>query len=159
MHDRRVSLYAPLTLRPGVSRRLTVLVWTVHLAALPVLLPLPLPFWAKGGLLLGLAVSLYHSHRTHIARAAPRAIREAIWDETGAWRLSLAGGDLVRADLLPDSYVSLSLVVLNFRTRERRRMGLILPADALPPHYLRRLRVRLKLEYGKPDAAGSAHAS
>ncbi len=150
----RKPLYAPLRLRPGRSPRITLYIWAIHLAALPVLIPLPLSPWLKACLLPLLGVSLYRAHRRHVSRQSPDAIEEAVWDAQGAWRLRLASGVTLKADLYPDSFVTVALVLLNFRSGRRRRT-LILTPDALDRDTLRRLRVRLKLQYGKQGDRGS----
>jgi hypothetical protein len=58
----------------------------------------------------------------------------------------------VQARLSPSSFVATGLVVLNFRHGRWRACSLVLLPDALDPHLLRRLRVRLRL-------AGSCHSS
>ncbi len=149
MTGHRTPLYAPLRLRPGVSRQLTLYVWAIHLLALPGLMLIPLSPWLKVCIIMLLASSLFCIHRRHIGRQSPQAIEEAIWDEQGIWHLRLASGDTLEADLFPDSFVSLTLVLLNFRAVRYHR-SLILAPGALDRDTLRRLRVRLKLDYGKP---------
>ncbi len=154
MYAHRAPLYAPLRLRPGVSVQLMLYVWAIHLSALPGLMSVPLSPWLKVCMGVLLVSSLFRIHRRHIGRQSPQAIEEAIWDEQGTWRLRLASGDTLEADLLPDSFVTLSLVLLNFRV-DRFHRSLILAPGALDRDTLRRLRVRLKLDYGKSgDGSG-----
>lgn len=115
---------------------------------------LPIPGWLTVGLQLLLAASLVRTYRNHIAKSAPRAIVEALWDIDGQWLLTLASGDVVEAKLRPDSFVSVPLVVLNFKTAPWwRNSSLLLTGDALDKDLLRKLRVRLKLGDGKALAA------
>lgn len=144
------AVYAPLRLEPGRSPRLAAFLLLVHGLALVALMVAPLSLWARLGLGLMLVASLLHGHRLHIARDSPRAITRAVWDELGRWRLTLASGRTLEATLLPDSFVTLPLVVLNFRTGPWwSRRSLILAGDAMGAEPLRKLRVRLKLEYGR----------
>lgn len=144
------AVYAPLRLEPGRSPRLAAFLLLVHGLALAALMAAPLSLWVRLGLGLVLVASLIHGHALHIARASPRVITRAVWDELGLWRLTLASGRTLEAQLLPDSFVTLPLVVLNFRTGPWwSRRGLVLTGDAVDPELLRKLRVRLKLEYGK----------
>ena len=146
-------VYAPLRLQPGRSPRLAAFLLLIHCLALAALTAAPLPLWARLGLGMALMASLTHGHVLHIARGSPWAITRAVWDELGLWRLTLASGRTLEAELLPDSFVTLPLVVLNFRTgRWWSRRSLILAGDTVDPELLRKLRVRLKLEYGKEQA-------
>jgi hypothetical protein len=129
----------------------------VHGLGLAVLLPLPVPGWVQllAALLVlaGLVYNLLH----HLQRRLPWSIREAWWDEQDIWTLTLASGRQVEARLLPDSLVTVSLLVLNFRLGSWRRASLVLPGDSLPPDLQRRLRVRLRLTYRRvPNAPKEA---
>ena len=140
-------LYAPLRLQPGRSRLLAVFLLTIHVLALVALIPLPLEVWWKLAIVGGLLVDLGWSYRLHAVKTSGSAIVEAVWDGEGIWQLSLGNGDQVEAVLLPDSVVTLSLVVLNFRGNGRRR-SLVLTIDNTDAEQLRRLRARLRVESG-----------
>lgn len=142
------SLTTPLRLAPARSRPLLVfLLLGCSLAAIS-LLVLPQHFaWKALGILV-LGVMLYRYYRCHLKRSAPGAIRSAVWDEQGNWQLDLADGSRVDAVLLPDSFLTVHLVILNFRIDGMRRSrSLILTGDSVHPDLLRRLRVRLRLTY------------
>ncbi len=144
------AVYAPLRLQPGRSRSLAAFLLLVHGLSVAALVITPLPLWLQLGLGLLLMASLIHGYALHIFRAAPQAITTAVWDELGLWRVTLASGRTLEAQLLPDSFVTLPLVVLNFRTGPWwSRRSLVLAGDAMDPELLRKLRVRLKLEFGK----------
>ena len=144
------AVYAPLRLDPGRSPRLAAFLLLVHGLALAALVITPLPLWLRLGLGLLLMAGLIYGFTLHIARGTPWAITRAVWDELGLWRLTLASGRTLEAQLQPDSFVTLPLVVLNFRTGPWwSRRSLILTGDAVDPELLRKLRVRLKLEYGR----------
>jgi len=148
-------VYAPLRLQPGPSARLTLFLLLVHALALAVLMVTPLSLWVRIGLALLLVVNLFHGLGRHAVRRSSQAIATAVWDELGLWRLTLVSGRTLEAELLPDSFVTLSLVVLNFRTDGRwGRRSLVLTSDSEDPERLRRLRVRVKLEY-RQETAGS----
>lgn len=149
------ALYAPLRIEPARSMRLAIALLAVHCLAVAAVVILPVPFWGRLGLGLVLLLSLGHGFRLHIVRNTSHAIHSVVWDELGIWRLTLASGETLDARLLPDSFVTLPLVVLNFNTNPRRRSrSLILSGDAVHPDLLRKLRVRLKLEYGKAAKDG-----
>lgn len=154
-------VYAPLRLRPGRSSRLAAFLLLVHSLAVAVLTATALPLWVRLGLVLALVASLIHGHALHVARDWPWAITGAVWDELGLWRLTLASGRTLEAELLSDSFVTLPLVVLNFRTGPWwSRRSLVLASDAMDREMLRKLRVRLKLEYARdPGRAVPPRAS
>jgi toxin CptA len=142
----------PLDLRPRPSSRLAFLLLVIHAAAAAVAVALPLD-WPWRVLLLS-AVLLSGAYLTagHWLRRLPWSVREALWQPDGAWTLTLGSGRQVEARLLPSTYVSPVLVVLNFRRSGWRPCSLVLFPDALDPDLLRRLRVRLRLAGGRiPD--------
>ena len=146
----RSALYSPLRIEPGRSLRLTTFLCTAHALAAVAIIAVPLPIWAQLLAAVLLALSLVHGIRLHIVRNTDHAIKSALWDELGIWKLVLASGDCMDARLLPDSFVSLPLIVLNFRVGSRwRSFSLILTSDSIDADLLRKLRVRLKLEHGK----------
>ena len=152
----RHPVYAPLRLQPGPSRYLALFLILAHGLALATLVITPLPLWIRTVLGLLLAASLIHGFRRHVTRRSSGSITTAVWDELGLWRLTLAFGRTLEAQLLPDSFVTLPLVVLNFRTGSRwGRRSLVLVNDAEDAERLRQLRVRLKLEYRKGSSQGN----
>ncbi len=150
------ALYSPLRLQPQSSRRLALYLLSIHALAALSLLAVPMPLWLKPGLLLLLAGSLDWSYRMQVKRSAQASIVDALWDGEGHWELTLRSGERIQAELLPDSFITLSLVVLNFSTSRWRRRSLVLTTDNTDPDLLRKLRVRLRLEYreGKPTNPG-----
>ena len=135
--------------------RLTIFLFVAHTLAAVAVTAVPLPLWVKLGTGLLVALSLVRGFRLHIARNTARAISSVLWDEMGVWKLTLASGESLDARLLPDSVVTLPLIVLNFKTNSRwRSRSLVLSSDAVDADLLRKLRVRLKLEYGKETNGG-----
>jgi len=122
----------------------------VNALALLVIAGSPLPGWGRLALGGALAIQAWREMTVHILRSSSRAILEALWDGQGDWTLHVASGTWCPAELERDSLVTLPLVVLNFHARSRRRCSLILTTDNCDPELLRRLRVRLRLEYGRP---------
>lgn len=149
------ALYAPLRIEPGRSPRLMIFLFSVHTLAAVAVTAVPLPIWMQLGTGLLVALSLVLGFRLHIARNTAQAISSALWDEKGIWKLTLASGENLDARLLPDSVVTQPLIVLNFKTGSRwRSRSLVLPSDAVDSDLLRKLRVRLKLEYGRETNGG-----
>ncbi|WP_041447129.1 protein YgfX [Thiocystis violascens] len=137
----------PLLIRPRRTWRLAVFAGLTHGLAGAVVFVLPIglyryPLW----LLVG--TGAFHAFAVHVLRRAPWSIRTALWQPDGDWLLTLNSGAEIEASLSPATFVSLPLVVLNFRSGRLRRHALPLFADALDPEQLRRLRQRLRMDGG-----------
>ncbi|MBK5963698.1 hypothetical protein CCR95_06265 [Thiocystis minor] len=134
-------------IRPRRSWRLAVFTGLTHGLAGAVVVMLPIypyrdPLWILVGL------SAFHAFAVHVLRRAPWSIRTVLWQSDGDWLLTLNSGAEIEASLSPATFVSLPLVVLNFRSGRLRRHVLPLFADALDPEQLRRLRQRLRIDGG-----------
>jgi toxin CptA len=149
---------APLVLRPGFSRRLAVFLGLSHAAALLAVLGLPIAWYWRAGFGAAVLASLARQSALHLLHRAPSAVREAVWAAEGAWTITLGSGRTVDASLLRSTFVSTSLVVLNFRCGRWRRHALVLLPDNLEANLLRRLRVRLRIAGGHGDGAAQAGA-
>jgi toxin CptA len=148
----------PLHLRPGISRRLGQFLILTHGTAAVAALLLPIPWYARAGLIGVLAADLGYQAGRHLVRRLPWAVCEAVWESDGSWMLTLSSGEQREARLLSTSFVSVPLIVLNFRCGRWRRCSLVLPRDSLDPDLLRRLRVRLRLT-GSPVSSVSDAAA
>ena len=136
----------PLRIRPRASARLAVFLLLAHGVALGVIAGLPLD-WSWRLVLVGAVVlGLAHACAGHLLYWLPWVPREAVWQSDGRWTLTLVSGREVEPRLLASSYVSASLVVLNFRCRRPPLCSLVLLPDSLDREPLRRLRARLRLQ-------------
>jgi toxin CptA len=135
----------PLLIEPRFSRRLAWLVGLTHLAAAAVVLVLQLGLTSFLLLLLVLASALYIGY-VDVLRRAPWSIRSAIWNPDGTWQIHFVSGAEREVELTPATFITLPLVVLNFRMGHLHRRALPVFADALHPDQLRRLRQRLRIE-------------
>jgi hypothetical protein len=117
----------------------------LHVFALLVLLPLPVPWWVKPPLMAAVVIQWVIVWRHHLDLKAPAAVKSLQWNADGRWELFCADGTAHAARLLPAAYVHPWLVVLRFVTEDKRRCSVVLPADGLPEDEHRRLRVRLGL--------------
>lgn len=135
----------PLVLRLRRSRRLLLYAIAIHAVALIVVLLLPIGLW-RLPLLSLILLGAIHVHAVHLGGWAPWSIQTLEWHPDGAWALTLTSGERRAATLLPSTFISLPLVVLNFRVGRWGRRAVPLFADALEPDRLRRLRVLLKIE-------------
>lgn len=82
-----------------------------------------------------------------IKRGGVGAIDSMTWKEGTDWVIEFKNGYRYETQLLPSSFVSPWLVVLNFEcTDEQPRRSVTLFRDALDDESFRRLRVRLGME-------------
>jgi toxin CptA len=140
----------PLLIQPGFSPRLAWLVGLSHLSAAAAVLGLSLGFQSLP-LLVPIAASAFYVGYVDVLGRAPWSIRSALWAPDGTWRIQLVSGAEREVRLSPTTFVTLSLVVLNFRCGLLRRRALPVFADALDPEQLRRLRQRLRIEGAARD--------
>ncbi len=134
---------SPLILKPETSRVFTGLFAIAHLGAMAVVLPLNFSWLIKITLLTLVAVSMFV-----VLRGKGFAnVNVLTWKEGSEWVLELNDGTQVETYLLPSSYVSPWLVVLNFSKSENQRSrSVTLFRDALDEESFRRLRVRLRMD-------------
>lgn len=105
-----------------------------------------LPGWPSSLLLIPIAASALYVGYVDVLRLAPWSVRSALWEPDGTWRILLVSGAEREVRLSPATFVTLPLVVLNFRWGLLRRRALPVFSDALDPEQLRRLRQRLRIE-------------
>jgi hypothetical protein len=134
---------SPLVLKPKTSRVFIGLFSAAHLGAIFAVLLLDLSLEIKISLLILIAISMFV-----VLRGKGLANMETLtWKEGGEWALELSDGTQYETHLLPSSYVSTWLVVLNFNKAENQRTrSVTLFRDALDPKSFRQLRVRLGIE-------------
>lgn len=135
----------PLRIRPRSSRRLAAFLLTTHGAALAVALGLPLDWYLRVGFAVAVLLALAYSAAVHILFLVSSAVREATWGSDGVWTLTLVSGEQREARILPSTYVTGNLLVLNFRRGRWWSRSLVLLPDSLDANLLRRLRARLRL--------------
>jgi len=134
--------YASPLLKPETSRVFTGLFAVAHLGAMAIVLPLNFSWLIKITLLTLVAVSMFV-----VLRGKGFAnVNVLTWKEGSEWVLELSDGIQYETYLLPSSYVSPWLVVLNFSKAENQRgRSVTLFRDALDQETFRRLRVRLRM--------------
>lgn len=146
----------PLTIRPGASRRLAFFLLVVHGAVLAVAFAIPLDWYWRVVLVAVLLSGFLYALGVHFLYLVPWAVREATWGADGTWILTLVSGERVDARLLPSTYVTASLLVLNFRCGRWQYRALVMLPDALDANLLRRLRARLRLAVAEHNANADA---
>lgn len=141
-----------LDLELGFSRTLTALLGLAHLLSLLLIWVMPLGL----GLELFSACLVVASCAFHLwrdcFRRAPGAIVRLRVDMQGHYSYQIQNGAWHEAHLLPTSFVTPWLSVLNFRPEGSRRIRhAVLFPDALDPEAYRKLRVRLKWGNNTPE--------
>ncbi len=136
--------FPPLVIRAHYSPRLALFAGVNHALASALVWALPLGIHGVALMLLVAASAGYVGY-VHVLARAPWSIRSATWLVDGTWLLILASGRQLPAHLSASTFVSLPLVVLNFRCGWWYRRALPLFSDALDAGELRRLRQQLRI--------------
>ncbi|MCG6862996.1 MAG: hypothetical protein LJE70_17230 [Chromatiaceae bacterium] len=144
----------PLRIRPRFSRLLTVFLSAIHGAALILVFAIPLDWYWQAGIATLVISGFVYAMGDQVLFMVPWAVREATWRSDGTWTLTLVSGEQIEARLLASTFVSLRLLVLNFRCGLWYSRTVVLAPDALDAQLLRRLRVQLKLR-GIANNSGS----
>lgn len=142
----------PLRLEIGINRLLRVifLLFCVLVGAVLLWLPWPLPLSLIVLMLFSGAAANVWCRRAELG-GPPVSL---VWDGEQRWWWSQAEHTL-QLNLLGDSYLSSSLVILNFRQSGARRCySLLLTSGAVGRETFRRLLVRLRLQRKEALAAG-----
>jgi toxin CptA len=117
------------------SVRLAVSLSVLHIAAAVLGGVLPVPAWPKGAFIVAVAWSLKRCLSEVALVRAPEAI---VFCRT-------PGGEWLQCELLPSSFVSHSLTILNLRVRgTRRARHVVLCCDNVDTEDFRRLRIWLR---------------
>lgn len=146
-----------ITLRP--SWLLALCLATMHVLALGSAWLIPLALAVKIGMAVVLSSSLLFGLRQHVWRAGKRSV--CAIRLTGECEISLQGqdGTWLEAAILPSSFISPYLTVLNLKIEtERRARHVVLLPDAMDAEQFRQLRVwlRWRCKEGNSDLPQSA---
>jgi toxin CptA len=137
-----------LNIRLKPSGHLTLLISAVHVIAIGLFLVLPLPILLKVAATLAFCTSLAFYLKRYARLAAPNSIIALEAGEDCTCVIETRNGRRLHGILLPTSYVSASLTVLNLKAHGERlaRHVVILP-DAINSEDFRKLRVFLRWKY------------
>ena len=104
-------------------------------------------FWLLVVTLGNIAVG-YYFIRLHYWKNLKTSVREINQDAEGQWSVlsNRKADDWQAVELLPNSFISTLLIVLNFKGKQHR-YSVILPAGSLDKDTFRRLRVRIKVAF------------
>ena len=145
------SFDRPLIITPTTSFWLSVVVIVSHVFTLlfvVVLLDI-MPLYTVP-LVLMIALSLAYYYKLHISKRLNKSVLYAVHsfhkgqDHHWLIRLPHKNEDL-KVAILPTSFVNNILVILNFKDHNNQKYSLMIPADSVPKHVNRQLRVRLKV--------------
>ena len=137
-----------LNIRLKPSGYLTLLLSVAHTIAIGLVLALPLPIELKLVTTLVFCVSLVFYLKRNARLAAPNSIIALEVKEDCTCAIETRSGKRLDCILLPTSYVSVSLTILNLKADGEMlaRHVVILP-DSLNPEDFRKLRVLLRWKY------------
>ena len=137
-----------LNIRLKPSGYLTLLLSAVHTIAIGLVLALPLPIGLKLVTTLVFCVSLVFYLKRNARLAAPNSIIALEIMEDCACAIETRSGKRLDCILLPTSYVSASLTILNLKANGEMlaRHVVILP-DSINPEDFRKLRVLLRWKF------------
>jgi hypothetical protein len=134
----------PLDLSIRPSRLIATLLVGMHLTAIVVCAPLPLPVVYRGALLLAILSAFFWNVFVYVQRT-PRRVH---WSPELGWTIVDRKGVSHEVKLLPEAYLSSWLVITHFKDEKGKRRSVMLANDSARPEGLRRLRVLLR--YGTP---------
>ncbi|HSS46433.1 MAG TPA: protein YgfX [Burkholderiales bacterium] len=143
-----------LDIRLKPSGYLILWLGATHAIALGLFLVLSLPVWPKLVATLFFCISLVFCLKRHAWLTAPSSIIALEIKEDCTCVIETRSGKRLDCILLPTSYVSASLTVLNFKANGERlaRHAVLLP-DAINPEDFRKLRILLRWKFkAKPLA-------
>ncbi len=132
-----------LKITPGFSKSLFLILIIISLAAVIVVISLPLNLLIKLVVCLAILAWLAMVLREHCWHL-DQVITTARLRTDDSWLVSLNEQEPVKAELFPGCLVQPWLTVLQFKLPDRRRRSLILLQDNVDKDTFRRLRVRLK---------------
>ncbi|MGH8753387.1 MAG: protein YgfX [Burkholderiales bacterium] len=137
-----------LNIRLKPSGYLTLLLSAAHIIAIGLVLALPLPIGLKLITTLVFCVSLVFYLKRNARLAAPNSIIALEIMEDCACAIETRSGKRLDCILLPTSYVSASLTILNLKADGEMlaRHVVILP-DSINPEDFRKLRVLLRWKF------------
>ena len=143
-----------LNIRLKPSGYLTLLLSAAHTIAIGLVLALPLPIGLKLITTLVFCVSLVFYLRRNARLAAPNSIIALEIMEDCACAIETRSGKRLDCILLPTSYVSASLTILNLKADGEMlaRHVVILP-DSINPEDFRKLRVLLRWKFQAKPAS------
>jgi toxin CptA len=139
----QVAVVQRVPISPSI--RLAIALCGVHSVAAALLWLVPIPTLGKAVLTTAIALSLVYLLARDAALHAPHAIVELEIEEGGRVSFLTRNGRRVRCEVLPSSYVSPHLTIVNLRPDGRAgKRRVVLVQDNVDPRDFRRFRVWLR---------------
>ena len=135
-----------IRLKPSVY--LALLLSAVHAIAIGLFLVLPLLIWLKVAATLVFCTSFVFYLKRNAWLATPNSIIALVINEDCTCAIETRGGKRLECILLPTSYISAFLTVLNLNANgERQARHVVILPDAINSEDFRKLRVLLRWKY------------
>lgn len=135
----------PLKINLGFSIWLTAYLLLAHLSALVLIFILDLEIYIQVGLAAITLLSLIYHWRRDLPHLCSNSVIGIDWSADRGWLIRLKDGRKIKALLCPSSFVSRSILLLNFKTADHARRRVAIANDAIDCEQFRRLRVLLKM--------------
>lgn len=134
----------PLELLIRPSRLMATLLCLMHMAAIAVCAPLPIPLAYRAAIMLGIVCAFFWNGHVYLQRTPKRLL----WSPEEGWTLTDRAGKVQEVRLLPEAYISQWLVIAHFKDERGKRCTVMLAQDSVRAEGFRRLKVLLR--YGTP---------
>ncbi len=137
-----------LVIKPSTQKWLILLI--PHLIGAVLLLSVAaFPFWLKAFLISLIALSFSYYLRLHLTQSTPKSVLSIQQDSAQNWFITLNSKlgetEPKSVELLPSSFISKALIVLNYRDDQRSTYGVLLTPDSNSINDFRHLTIRIKL--------------
>ena len=135
----------PLVLIPKVKMQSWMLVLIPHFLILLFVIVTPVELYiVKISLSLVVILSLYYFLRLYIFKNLNKSIESVSQDSLKNWYIQDIGKHQHPVQLLPSSFVSKFLIILNYAGIDKKKYSVLLTPDSLDEKEFRRLKIRLK---------------
>ncbi len=145
------SFERPLVIEPTASSQLKTLLFVSHAVAISVVFIFSQNLTVSLLLLPVVALSLLYYYRWHISNTLKKSVLSVQhhFQSNTQHKWSITPAESSKADLivelLPSSFVSTGLIILNFKAEDNQRYTCIIFSDAITAEQHRQLRVRIKV--------------
>lgn len=139
----------PFSISIESSFQKTLIVFIPHLIGLFLTFISVLLIWLKILLVIAILISFYYYLQLHITQKLKKSVIAIQQDSTSNWFITLSGVDgksePKSVTLLPTSFISKVLIVLNYRDDNRSYYSVLLSPDSLSNNKFKHLTSRLKI--------------
>lgn len=97
-------------------------------------------------LILLIVFSTYYFLRLHLFFNASRSVKTIYQDSRNNWFLISATNDEIKVSLLPESFSSNFLIIINYIDSNQDKYVVVITPDSVPSELFRQLKVNLKTQ-------------